>query len=309
MTELRKNSLRRRIIKHLPFYALLILPLIQVILFNYLPIYGVQIAFKDFKIGRGITGSEWVGFKHFNKMFADKQFYRVLFNTLRISIESNLITFPLTVVFALMMNEVRHTKFKRITQTITYLPHFLSWIIVGNFANQILSPTFGAVNAFLVGIGAIKEPIYFLAETEYYDFIYILFSIWKGLGWGIVIYLAAISGIDPTYYEAATIDGANRLQRVMHVTLPLLLPTISTMLILSLGGIMSVSFDATFNLYSPGTYEVADVLSTFVYRRGLIDRKYDYTTAIGLFQNVVGFILVLGSNWLARKADPDYRII
>ncbi len=304
-----KTSLLMRIREHIPYYLFLVLPLATVIVFNYIPMYGIVIAFKDFKIGRGITGSAWIGMKNFEKMFADKTFYKVLGNTLRLSIESLVVVFPLTVIFALMMNEVHHQKFKRVTQTITYLPHFLSWIMVGGFVFQFLSPTYGAFNAILMGLGVNSQPIYYIAKPEYYDTIFIVTSIWKELGWSVIIYLAAISGIDPTLYEAATIDGANRFQRVLHVTFPGILPTVSTLLILRMGGLMSVSFDASFNLYTPATYEVADVISTYVYRRGLVDGKYAYTTAVGLFQNVIGFLLVIISNFIARKADPSYRII
>lgn len=295
--------------KYLPFYLFLLIPLAQVIIFNYLPMYGVQIAFKDFKMKRGIIGSDWVGLKHFIKMFNDKVFYRVLFNTLKLSIYSMLTTFPATIVFALMMNEVKNGPFKRITQTVTYLPHFLSWVIVGGFVYQILSPTNGIVNAILIRLGIVETPIYFMIQKNMFTTIYLLSSLWKELGWGIIIYLAAIAAIDPSLYESAVIDGAGRFRKVLHITLPGILPTISTLLILRLGSLVSVGFDPIFNLYNEGTYEVADVISTYVYRRGLVDTKYDYTTAIGLFQNVVGIILVLLGNWISRKADPDFRIL
>ena len=220
--------------KHLPFYVFLLLPLIQVIVFNYFPIYGIQIAFKDFKMRRGILGSEWVGLKHFEKMFSDPTFYRVLFNTLRLSILNMVTIFPITIVFALMMNEVNNAKFKRVTQTITYLPHFLSWVVVGGFVYQILSPSHGFVNAMLIRLGILEKPIYFMIQKEAFTPIYLIASIWKELGWSIIIYLAAIAGIDPSLYESAVIDGAGRLQKALHITIPAILPTISTLLILRL---------------------------------------------------------------------------
>lgn len=295
--------------KHLPFYLFLLLPLIQVIIFNYLPMYGIQIAFKDFKMRRGIMGSSWVGFEHFERMFNDRTFYRVLFNTLKISFLSLIVNFPLTIIFALMMNEVKHARFKRVTQTITYLPHFLSWVVVGSFVYQILSPSSGIINALLVKFGLIDNPIYFMIKKEYFVPIYLIVSVWKGLGWSIVIYLAAIAGIDTSLYEAASIDGAGRFRQVLSITLPSIMPTIATMLILSLGSLLNVGFDAIFNLYNEGTYEVADVISTYVYRRGMIDAKYDYTTAIGLFQNVASILLVLTGNWVSKRLDPDFRIL
>jgi len=304
-----KTSYFGKMRKYLPFYAFLIIPVALVIIFNYVPMYGVQIAFKDFKMRRGITGSEWVGFEHFEKMFRDKTFYKVLGNTLRLSVESIVIVFPSTIIFALMMNEVKQQKFKRVTQTVSYLPHFLSWIVVGNFAYNMLSPSSGAINVILVKLGILDEPVYWMIQKNSFDVIYIVVSMWKELGWSIIIYLAAISGIDPQLYEAASIDGAGRLRKCRHITLPGIMPTITTLLILRLGSLMSVGFDPIFNLYNSGTYDVADVISTYVYRRGLIDTKYDYTTAVGLFQNVIGIILVLSGNWISRKLDPDYRII
>ncbi|MDI9521195.1 MAG: ABC transporter permease subunit [Bacillota bacterium] len=306
---LQQPSMWTQIKKHLPFYLFLLLPLIQVIIFNYLPMYGIQIAFKDFKMRRGIMGSSWVGFEHFERMFNDKTFYRVLFNTLKISFLSLIVNFPLTIIFALMMNEVKHARFKRVTQTITYLPHFLSWVVVGSFVYQILSPSSGIINALLVKFGLIDNPIYFMIKKEYFVPIYLIVSVWKGLGWSIVIYLAAIAGIDTSLYEAASIDGAGRLRQVLSITLPSIMPTIATMLILSLGSLLNVGFDAIFNLYNEGTYEVADVISTYVYRRGMIDAKYDYTTAIGLFQNVASILLVLTGNWVSKRLDPDFRIL
>lgn len=305
----KRRTLLMRIKKHLSLYCFLLLPIAQVIIFNYIPMYGIVIAFKDFKMRRGILGSEWVGLKHFERIFSEPKFYQVLFNTIRLSTLSFLTSFPLTIAFALMMNEVQNMKFKRVSQTITYLPHFLSWIVVGNFVYQILSPTYGVVNSVLVKLGIFKEPLYFMVQENLFTPIYLITSIWNGLGWSIIIYLAAIAGIDPGLYEAASIDGAGRFRKVLHITLPCIMPTVSTLLILQMGSLISVGFDPIFNLYNDATYEVADVISTYVYRRGLIDAKYSYTSAIGLFQNAVSILLVLSSNFLARKANPDFRIL
>ena len=295
--------------KHMPVYLLLLLPIIHVIVFHYLPMYGVVIAFKNYKIRDGILGSEWVGLKHFIKMFGDKTFYRVLGNTLRLSIVNVIICFPVVIGFALMVNEIRAAHFKKISQTITYLPYFLSWVVVGTIIKQALSPTGGVLNTLLIQLGLLKQPIYYLIEPSYFDAVFHISGLWKGLGWSIIIYLAAIAGVDPMLYEAASIDGAGRLRKAMSITLPSILPTAVTMLILDMGGLMNVGFDKVYNLYTDGTMPVADVISTYVYRRGMVDAKYDYTTAIGLFQNVVSIILVLLANWLARKATPDYRIM
>lgn len=302
-----RSSVRFR--KYLPFYLLLLPAVIAVFLFNYLPMYGVIIAFKDFKMARGIWGSQWVGMKHFRKIFSDPVFYSVLYNTVKISILTLITSFPVTILFALLVNEITRMRFKKVVQTITYLPHFLSWVVVGAFAYQLLSPSYGLLNTVLIGLGIIDRPVYFMVQQNMFIPIYLLTNLWKSTGYSIVIYLAAIAGIDQGLYEAATIDGAGRFQRVLYITLPSLAPTISTLLILNISSLVSVGFDPIFNLYNSATYPVADVISTYVYRMGLGQAKYDITTAIGLFQNVVGLILVLTSNWLARKANPDYRII
>lgn len=295
--------------KYYPFYLFLIPALVIVILFSYVPMYGIIIAFKDFKMARGILGSEWVGLAHFQKIFSDPNFYRVLFNTIKLSVLSLVTSFPVTIIFALRVNELMNMKFKRVVQTITYLPHFLSWVVVGGFVYQLLSPSNGLINSILVSLGVIDKSIYFMVEQDMFTPIFLITNLWKSTGYSIVIYLAAIAGIDQGLYEAAIIDGANRFQRVLYVTLPALAPTICTLLILNISSLMSVGFDPIFNLYNPATYPTADVIATYVYRKGMVEAQYDLTTAIGLFQNVVGVILILFSNWLARKANPDYRII
>ncbi|MFR2839772.1 MAG: ABC transporter permease [Zhenhengia sp.] len=295
--------------KYYPFYLFLIPALIIVVLFSYVPMYGIIIAFKDFKMARGILGSEWVGLAHFQKIFSDPNFYRVLFNTIKLSVLSLVTSFPVTIIFALLVNELMNMKFKRVVQTITYLPHFLSWVVVGGFVYQLLSPSNGLINSILVSLGVIDKSIYFMVEQDMFTPIFLITNLWKSTGYSIVIYLAAIAGIDQGLYEAAIIDGANRFQRVLYVTLPALAPTICTLLILNISSLMSVGFDPIFNLYNPATYPTADVIATYVYRKGMVEAQYDLTTAIGLFQNVVGVILILFSNWLARKANPDYRII
>ncbi len=309
-TKRKSNSaLARSVKRHVPYYLFLIPAIILVAVFSYAPMYGIVIAFKDFKMARGIIGSQWVGLKHFKYVFSDPGFYRVLYNTIKISFLTLLTSFPLTIVFALLVNEIMNLPFKKVVQTITYLPHFLSWVVVGAFVYQILSPSNGIVNAILMKLGLINKPIYFVVEQYAFIPMYLITNLWKTTGYSIVIYLSTIAGIDPGLYESATIDGANRFHRVLYITLPALAPTISTLLILRVSSLISVGFDPIFNLYTPSTYPVADVISTYVYRLGLVEARYDVTTAIGLAQNVVGLMLVLSSNWLARKANPDYRVI
>ncbi len=298
--------------KHIPFYLLLLLPLLQVAVFNYLPIYGVTIAFKDFKMSRGIAGSDWKGLYWFGRILTDPYMPRVLINTLRISFASLLVTFPTTIVFALLVNEISNLRRKKVIQTISYMPHFLSWVVVGGLVKQLLSPNSGVINAMLMAVGAIDSPVSFMTSKTAFLPIYLFTTVWKETGWGIILYLAAISSIDTQQYEAAMLDGANRFQQLLRITLPGMLPTISTILILRMGSLISVGFDPIFNLYNPTTYEVADVISTYIYRRGMADPsfvQYEYASAIGLLQNVVSFLLVLFSNYIARKADPEYRII
>lgn len=304
-----RNRTLKRMRSYIPFYFFLLPALLVTIVFSYIPMYGIVIAFKDFKMARGILDSDWVGMKYFIKLFSDDGFYKVLFNTLRISVLTLITSFPATIIFALLVNEILRTRFKKVVQTITYLPHFLSWVIVGTFVYQMLSPTSGLINSVLVTLGVIDTPIYFMVQENMFIPIYLITNLWKSTGYGIVIYLSTIAGIDQGLYESALIDGANRFQRVIYITLPCLAPTISTMLILNVSSLINVGFDPIFNLYNPATYQVADVISTYVYRRGLVDTQYSLTTAIGLFQNVVGLILIFITNWGAKKANPDYRII
>ena len=296
------GNLKKELKKHLPFYIFLLPAIILVILFCYMPMEGLMIAFKDYRMARGIEGSDWVGLKHFQALFTDPNFYRVLGNTLKISIFTLLTTFPVTIIFTLLVNEILNSRFKSVVQTIT-------WVVVGTFVYQLLSPTGGVVNAILIRMGVLDKPIYFMAQKDMFLPIYLITNLWKSTGYSIVIYLATISGIDTSMYEAASIDGANRFHRVLHITLPAMFPTMCTMLILNIGSLISVGFDPVFNLYNDATYQTADVISTYVYRKGMVESRYDFSTAIGLFQNVVSLALVIIANWFARKANPEYKII
>ena len=303
------RNLKKELKKYLPFYLFLLPALILVILFCYMPMEGLAIAFKDYKMARGIEGSDWVGLKHFQALFEDPNFYRVLGNTLKISILTLLTTFPVTIIFTLLVNELTNKKFKSVVQTIPYMPHFLSWVVVGTFVYQLLSPTGGVINGILVKLGILEKPLYFMAQKDLFVPIYLITNLWKTTGYSIVIYLATISGIDTTMYDAASIDGANRFHRILYITLPAMFPTMCTMLILNIGSLVSVGFDPVFNLYNDATYQTADVISTYVYRKGMVESRYDFSTAIGLFQNIVSLALVMIANWFARKANPEYKII
>ena len=305
MQEKKKKTLLAKIYRMRALYLLLLIPALQLIVFHYAPFYGLIIAFKKFKYADGIMGSSWVGLWHFDLLFNDVLFKRVFINTIRISLSRIFLTFPLPIIFALLLNEIRNTAFKKTVQTISYLPHFMSWVIIGNFAQQLLSPEYGALNALLGVFG--KNPIYFLGTKSMFLPILLIAQTWQGLGWGSIIYLAAMSSVDPALYESAELDGANRVHKAIYITLPSIAPIIVIQFILRFSSVMSGGFDPIFNLYNGLTMEVADVIDTYSYRAGLIDAKYDYATAIGLFQNVIGLGMVILVNKISQRVS-DYGI-
>lgn len=268
-------------------------------IFHYVPVYGLQIAFKDYNFFDGIWGSAWVGLEHFRHLFELASFWQVFRNTVVISLYKFIFGFPAPIIFALLLNELRLLFFKRIVQTISYFPHFVSWVILGGIFVQFLSPSIGPINIVLKSLG--MEPIYFLADPKWFRSVLVVTDVWKGLGWGTIIYLAALSGINPELYEVATVDGANRFQRVLHITLPSMIPVITIMMILTIGQLINDDFDQVFNLYNPAVYSVGDVLSTYTYRHGLVDLQYSFATAVGLFKNVISLVLVLSANWIAKR--------
>lgn len=285
-------------------FFMLIPVLIWYAIFHYGPLYGVLLAFKDYSPRLGILGSPWVGLDHFKFLFFQSpDFMRIFRNTLLISCYHLIFGFPAPIILALLLNELRFGWFKRIAQTISYLPHFFSWVVLSGIIIVMLSPSEGPVNFILSAIGI--EPIYFLADTDYFRSTLVATGIWKEIGWGTIIYLAALSGIDPTLYEAAVIDGANRRKQIWYITLPSILPVITIMFILSLGGILNAGFDQIFNLYNPAVYEVADIIDTYVYRAGILGAQFGLTTAVGLFKNVIGIILVLSTNYVVKKMGQE----
>lgn len=274
------------------------------VIFAYGPMYGIQLAFKDYNFAEGIWGSPWVGMKHFVYLFTSSpDFLNILKNTVVISFYHIIFGFPAPIILALLFNEVRVSFFKKVAQTISYLPHFLSWIVIGGILVTILSPTTGVVNHVLNLIGI--DPIYFLGSETYFRFTLVLSGIWKEVGWGTIIYLAALAGIDQQMYEAAVIDGANRWKQTIHITIPTIMPVISILLILRVGGVLDAGFDQILTLYSPAVYSVADVIDTYVYRIGLQNFQFSLTTAVGLFKNVVGLMLVLFANYIIKKMGQE----
>lgn len=280
-------------------YLMMLLPVVHLFIFHYIPIYGIVIAFKDFSPGRGILDSPWNKFEHFRFLFSDFLFLRALKNTIIISLLKLVVGFPAPIVFALLLNEVRRALFKRIAQSISYLPHFMSWVILASMVGEVLSPQRGIVNYLVSLFGG--QPINFLADPQLFVPLLIVTDIWKEVGWGAIIYLAAMSSVNPDLYEAAEVDGANRFSRALHITIPSILPIITILFILNLGQILNVGFDQILNLYNPMVYEVADVIDTYVYRKGLEQFEFDYAAAVGLFKNVVGIALILGANAIVRR--------
>jgi putative aldouronate transport system permease protein len=284
---------------------MLLLPaLVWYSVFSYGPLYGVQLAFKDFRILEGISGSPWVGFKYFEMMLNGSQdFFLIIRNTLVLSCYHIIFGFPAPIILALLFNELRLQWFKKLAQSISYLPHFFSWVILSGFLITILSPSSGVVNHIISFIGL--KPIYFLGDPDYFRFTLVISSIWKEIGWSSIIYLAALASTDPQLYEAAVIDGASRWKQMLHITLPSLLPVIAIMFIFRIGGILDAGFDQVLNLYTPATYQVADILDTYVYRLGLEQMQYGFATAVGLFKNVIAFTLVLLANYLVKKSGEE----
>ncbi|WP_438350241.1 ABC transporter permease [Paenibacillus sp. FA6] len=279
---------------------LMLLPVIGFyLLFKYSPMVGEIIAFKDYRLGDGIFGSQWVGLKHFESLFGSIDFWRVLRNTLVLNLYSLVFGFPVPIILALLLNEVRKEWYKRTVQNLLYLPHFISWVVLGGIFIAILSPSTGVVNTVLEHVFGI-EPIYFMANSRWWPVAYTLSGIWREAGWGTILYLAAMASIDPQLYEAAKIDGASKLRQTWHITLPGIRSTVAILLVLRMGNMMDVGLEQTLILQNQSVLDVADVISTYVYRVGLQNMNYSYTTALGLFQSLVSLTLVVGVNRLTR---------
>lgn len=300
-----KRGFLGNLVYYKEYYLMLIPGILFFLVFCYGPMYGLVIAFQDYYPLKGISGSEWVGFKHFQKLFTDPFFLSVLRNTLIVSFYKILICFPAPIILCLVLNEIKHVKFKKFAQSVSYLPHFISWVVVSGIIIEFLSPSRGPINIILQELGI--DPVFFVAEPKYFRGVLVLSDLWKSIGWGSIVYLAAVTGVDPTLYEAAEMDGAGRIKKILHVTLPALIPIITVMFIMESGKVLNDSFEQVYNFLTPSTYEVGDVISTFVYRMGIQKMQYSFTTAVDLFKNVVSFILVLLTNYMARKTN-DYAL-
>lgn len=276
--------------------------IILVFIFSYIPMYGVLMAFQDYNIFKGIFNSEWVGFKHFVMFFESPEFFTVMRNTIVISLIKLSIGFPAPIILALMLNEVRNQLFKRGIQTVTYLPHFLSWVIVAGFVGSILSTDNGSLNILLEELNFIDEPINFLSIPEYFWTIIVATGVWKEIGFGSIVYLAAIAGVNPQLYEAAAIDGAGRLKQIYLITIPSIMPVILIFFILSIGNLLSAGFEDLLLLGSnPILRDVSDVIDTYVYRVGILNNRFSYATAVGLFKAIISVGLLVLANRFARK--------
>lgn len=304
--EILKKSKIQLTVEHIQKYWILYLMMIPatvlLILFTYGPMYGIIMAFQDFTVFKGYTGSPFVGLKHFQRLFSDPLFYRLFKNTFMVGVLDFLFSFPAPLIFALILNEVRKVRFKSVVQSISYLPHFIPLVVMVGIIFELFG-SYGIINSLLSSLE--MEPISFFTKSEWFLPLYIGSGVWKTIGWGSIIYMGALTNIDSTLYEAADMDGANRWHKMWHVTLPSLRPTVVTLFILNAGGIMQVGFEKVFLMSSPATYEVSDVLSTYVYRQGILNSDFSYSAAVGLFNNIVALLFVLLANKIAKKLGEE----
>ncbi len=295
------QNLWKRLLRQKELQLMVLPGIALLILFKFVPIYGLQLAFKELSVTNGIWQSPWVGHQHFRDFLDSPTFTNVMYNTIMISFMKIVLLTPLPILFALLMNEIRSTRLKTVFQGISYLPHFLSWVIVGGLILTILGKDDGTLNQLLMRFGLIEEPIFFMGTNEYFWPILLITENWKEMGWGAIIYLAAIAGIDPEIYEASKIDGASRFKQIVYITLPSIMTTIIILLILRVGYVLDAGFDQILVLRNPVIQEVSNIIDIHVLETGLQEGRYGYATAIGLFKSVIGFAMVWGCNRIARK--------
>ena len=293
------NTLGKRMLKHKHIYIILLPAIVYYLVFCYAPMGGLVMAFQRFSITKGILGSEWVGIKHFVSFLSDYNFWRILRNTLMINFWGLVFGFTSPIIFALLLNEIKKNRFKKTVQTITYMPHFLSVVVVSGLVLTFVSSN-GLINGIVQLFGGDK--IAFMNDPKYFYRIYVTSDIWQQLGWNSIIYISALSGIDQQLYEAASIDGAGRWKQLLHITIPGIMGTIMTLLVMRIGRMLTIGYDKILLLYNPSIYETADVISTYVYRRGLLDGDYSYSAAVGMFNSVFNFIFLMSANVLSKKA-------
>lgn len=293
----------RRLLKHWDLYVMLAPALLFLLIFKYTPMYGVIIAFQDFNVIKGMLNSPWVGLKHFEELFMFAEFPRVVRNTLIISLMKLVFGFPAPILLALLLNELLLVRFKRVVQTITYVPHFISWVVVGGIFIDILSPSSGIVNKLIEAFGF--DPIFFMSDEKLFRWILVFTDTWKEAGWGAIIYLAALLGINEELFQAAKVDGASQLRQIWHISLPCIRSTIVILLLLRIGHIFDAGFEQVLVMYNATVYDVADIIDTYVFRVGLGQMQFGLTTAAGLFKSLIGCILLIVANWFARRMGEE----
>lgn len=298
MTTTRKHKRLHKFLRETPLYLMMIPGLLFFLIYRYVPMYGVVMAFQNFRLARGFLNSPWIGFANFEKFFSSAFFPMVMQNTLIISLANLIFGFPFPIILALMLNEMRCRAYKRTIQTVIYLPHFVSWVIVGSIVNVFLLPGSGLIPMLLKPMGITAN---WLIEPSAFRSVLVISDIWKNAGWGTIVYMAALSGISPELYEAAVIDGANKRQQILSITLPCIYPTILTLFILRIGGIMSAGFEQVLVMQNDMVYSVSEIIDTYVYNRGFLKSDYGFGAAVGLFKSVIGMALVVFFNWLSRK--------
>ena len=288
--------------KQLGLQCMVVPWVIWLLIFCYIPMYGIIIAFKDYRVVEGLFGGDWVGFKHFIRFFSDDQAWRAIWNTLGISFFKLIIGFPAPILFALFLNELISVRFKKFVQTVSYLRYFISWVIMANIIRSLFGLQ-GPVNDLLVQLGLFQEPYSFIGSPNTWWAMIVGTDIWKNIGWNSIIYIAAITGVNPEYYESAIIDGAKRWQRIWYITLPAIMPTVTILLVLTVSGILNSNFDQMYLMNNSATIEVGEVIDTFVYKFGITNSRYSYATAVSLSKSVVSFILLFGANFAVRRAS------
>lgn len=293
----------RSVVDNRWLYVLILPALVYLIIFNYMPMYGVQIAFKNYKAVRGIAGSDWVGLKHFQTFFGAYYCGRLIGNTLILNVLSLICSFPIPIILAVIVNNIRNQKLKKFTQTAIYIPHFISTVVMAGILYILLSPTNGIINHAITALGG--KSIYFLNEADWFRPIYIISGVWQSAGWNSILYIAALAGVDPELYEAATIDGASKWQKVLYIDIPHLIPTATMMLILNCGSLLSSSTEKTLLLQTGGNMATSDIIGTYVYTMGLGSGQFSYTSAINLFVNVINFIMVVSANTISNKMKGE----
>jgi len=296
----KKSNFKRHIGQYWQIYLMLLIPVVYYVIFRYIPMFGNIIAFRRYRAGASIFGSEWSGLKYFKQFIGDKSFWRAFKNTLTLNITYLLFRFPLTLIFALLINEIRNIHWKKFVQTVSYLPHFISMVIVCGMIKEMVSSA-GPINSLLASFGASK--VTFLSIPKWFPAIFTISGVWQSMGWGTILYLAAMANINPSLYEAAAVDGAGHFQRVWHITIPSILPTITTLLILDIGGLVGSggAFEKVFLLYNPMIYDTADIVSTYVYRMGIGSGNYSYATAVGLFEGLINLTLLTIANFASKR--------